>query len=66
MERETEPMGEARLRGPSPTRKAYVTATFTVWDEDVRAADEKLRLVEKVIQGRDFTRIAESVSAVEA
>jgi type IV secretory pathway VirB4 component len=66
MERETEPMGEVTLRGPSPTRKAYVTATFTVWDEDVRAADKKLRLVEKVIQGRDFTRIAESVSAVEA
>ncbi|MDU6376138.1 MAG: HTH domain-containing protein, partial [Bradyrhizobium sp.] len=30
---------------------AYVTATVTVWDEDPRAADEKLRLVEKVIQG---------------
>jgi hypothetical protein len=26
--------------------QAYVTATITVWDEDVRAADEKLRLVE--------------------
>jgi type IV secretory pathway VirB4 component len=59
-------MAEAPLRGPSPTRKAYVTAAVTVWGEDVRAADEKLRLVEKVIQGRDFTRIAESVSAVEA
>jgi len=29
---------------------AYVTATVTVWDEDARAADDKLRLVEKVIQ----------------
>jgi type IV secretion system protein VirB4 len=37
-----------------------------VWDEDARAADEKLRLVEKVIQGRDFTCIAETVNAVEA
>ena len=46
--------------------QAYVTATVTVWDEDVRVADEKLRLVEKVIQGRDFTCIAESVNAVEA
>jgi type IV secretion system protein TrbE len=46
--------------------EAYVTATVTVWDEDARTADEKLRLVEKVIQGRDFTCIAESVNAVEA
>ena len=35
--------------------EAYVTATVTVWDEDARIADEKLRLVEKIIQGRDFT-----------
>jgi type IV secretion/conjugal transfer VirB4 family ATPase len=46
--------------------QAYVTATVTVWDEDARTAGEKLRLVEKVIQGRDFTCIAESVNAVEA
>jgi type IV secretion/conjugal transfer VirB4 family ATPase len=46
--------------------QAYVTATVTVWDEDARAADEKLRLVEKVVQGRDFTCIAESVNALEA
>src|SRR5262245_45047664 len=46
--------------------QAYVTATVTVWDEDVRVADEKLRLVEKVIQGRDFTCIAETVNGLEA
>ena len=46
--------------------QAYVTATVTVWDEDARLADEKLRLVEKAIQGRDFTCIAETVNAVEA
>jgi type IV secretion system protein VirB4 len=46
--------------------EAYVTATVTVWDEDARVADEKIRLVEKVIQGRDFTCITESVNAVEA
>ena len=46
--------------------EAYVTATVTVWDEDPRIADEKLRLVEKVIQGRDFTCIVESVNAIEA
>src|SRR5215475_919297 len=46
--------------------QAYVTTTVTVWDDDVRAAEEKLRLVEKVIAGRDFTCIAESVNAIEA
>ena len=45
---------------------AYVTATVTVWDADPRAADEKLRLVEKVIQGRDFTAMIETVNAVDA
>ena len=45
---------------------AYVTATVTVWDADPRAADEKLRLVEKVIQGRDFTAMAETINAVDA
>ena len=46
--------------------EAYVTATVAVWDADPRIADEKLRLVEKVIQGRDFTCITETVNAVEA
>ena len=45
---------------------AYVTATVTVWDADPRVADEKLRLVEKVIQGRDFTAMAETINAVDA
>lgn len=44
---------------------AYVTATVTVWDEDARRADEKLRLVEKVIQSRDFTVMVETVNAVD-
>lgn len=46
--------------------QAYVTATVTVWDEDPRAASEKLRLVEKVIQGRDFTCMVETINAVDA
>jgi type IV secretion system protein TrbE len=46
--------------------QAYITATVTVWDEDPRIAEEKLRLIEKVIQGRDFTCMAETVNAVEA
>ena len=46
--------------------QAYVTATVAVWDDDPRIADEKLRLVEKVIQGRDFTCMAETINAVDA
>ena len=46
--------------------QAYVTATVTVWDENPSVAGEKLRLVEKVIQGRDFTCMVETVNAVEA
>ena len=46
--------------------QAYVTATVTVWDDDARLADEKLRLVEKSVQGRDFTCMVETVNAVEA
>ncbi|CDX51984.1 conjugal transfer protein trbE [Mesorhizobium plurifarium] len=45
---------------------AYVTATVAIWHSDPRVADEKLRLVEKVIQGRDFTAIVETVNAVDA
>lgn len=45
---------------------AYVTATIIVWDADPRLADEKLRLVEKVIQGRDFNAMIETVNAVDA
>ena len=45
---------------------AYVTATVTVWDADPRVADEKLRLAEKIVQGRDFTAIPETVNAVDA
>ncbi|MDO5703921.1 MAG: conjugal transfer protein TrbE [Paracoccus sp. (in: a-proteobacteria)] len=44
----------------------YVTATITVWDQDARVADEKLRLVEKIVQGRDFTAMIETVNAVDA
>ncbi|WP_316192513.1 MULTISPECIES: conjugal transfer protein TrbE [unclassified Bradyrhizobium] len=52
--------------GSDTIGEAYVTATLTVWDADPRTADEKLRLVEKVIQGRDFTCITETVNAIEA
>ncbi len=46
--------------------QAYVTATIAVWDVDPRVASEKLRLVEKVIQGRDFTAMPETINAADA
>lgn len=52
--------------GTDDVGQAYITATVTVWDEDPRLAAEKLRLVEKVIQGRDFTCMPEGVNALEA
>ncbi len=45
---------------------AYVTATVTVWDEDERRAEAKLKAVEKIVQGRDFTCMVETLNAVEA
>ena len=45
---------------------AYVTATITVWDRDPALAAEKLRLVEKIVQSRDFTCTVEGVNALEA
>ncbi|CAH2406303.1 conjugal transfer protein TrbE [Mesorhizobium escarrei] len=52
--------------GSDQIGETYVTATVTVWDADPSIANEKLRLVEKIIQGRDFTSIAERVNAIEA
>jgi len=44
----------------------YVTATLTVLDAEATAADEKLRAVERTIQGRGFVTIPETLNAVEA
>jgi type IV secretion system protein VirB4 len=52
--------------GADQSGMAYVSATVAVWDADPRVADEKLRLVEKAIQGRDFTVMIETVNAVDA
>lgn len=52
--------------GADVAGQALATATVTVWDDDPDRAAEKLRLVEKVIQGRDFTAFPETVNAVEA
>ncbi|MBB3871232.1 conjugal transfer protein TrbE [Brevundimonas mediterranea] len=52
--------------GADDVGQAFVTATVTVWDDDPGIAAEKLRLVEKIIQGRDFTCVTEGVNAIEA
>ncbi len=44
----------------------YLTATVVVMDADAAAADEKLRQVERAIQGRGFVTIPETLNAVEA
>src|SRR5699024_10173082 len=41
----------------------YVTTTVTVLDADPAVADEKQRLVERVIQGRGFVTIPETLNA---
>jgi type IV secretion system protein VirB4 len=52
--------------GTDTVGAAYVTATLTVWDTDESAADAKLKAAEKVIQGRDFTCIPETLNALDA
>ncbi len=44
----------------------YLTATVIVADEDGNVAAEKLRAIERVVQGRGFTTIRETTNAVEA
>ena len=39
---------------------------MTVWDEDRHAAAEKLRAIERIVNGLGFTTIRENVNAVEA
>jgi len=38
---------------------------LTVWDEDPTTAQERLALVEKTIQGRDFTCMRETVNGLK-
>ena len=44
----------------------YVTTTVTVFDPDSALADEKLRAIERVINGRGFVTTQERLNAVEA
>ena len=44
----------------------YVTATVTVMDRDPTAAEQKLRAVERALQGRGLVTIAETLNSVDA
>ena len=44
----------------------YVTTTITVANEDRRAVDEHIRIAERIINGRGFTAIRETLNAVDA
>lgn len=44
----------------------YLTTTLVVGDADPKRADEKLLALERIINGRGFTTIRESLNAVEA
>ncbi len=44
----------------------YLTTTITVFDEDARAAEDKARAIERIVNGSGFTCIRESVNALEA
>jgi len=44
----------------------HLTATVTVWDEDPARVEDRVRAVERVINGLGFTCIRETVNAVEA
>lgn len=52
--------------GSDQVAYGYVTATVTVLDADPATADEKLRMVERTIQGRGFVTIPETLNAVDA
>ena len=44
----------------------YVTTTITVSDPDRRAVDEHIRIAERIVNGRGFTAIRETLNAVDA
>ena len=52
--------------GSDQVAYGYVTATVTVFDTDATAADDKLRAVERAIQGRGFITIPETLNAIDA
>lgn len=52
--------------GSDAVAYGYVTATVTAMDTDAEVADTRLRAVERVIQGRGFVTMPETLNAVEA
>ena len=44
----------------------YVTTTITVADPDRRTVDEHIRVAERIVNGRGFTAIRETLNAVDA
>jgi type IV secretion/conjugal transfer VirB4 family ATPase len=52
--------------GSDAVAYGYVTATIVVTDLDANAADEKRKAIERVIQGRGFVAVVETLNAVEA
>ena len=44
----------------------YVTTTITVADPDRRVVDEHIRVAERIVNGRGFTAIRETLNAVDA
>ena len=44
----------------------YVTTTITVADPDRRIVDEYIRIAERIVNGRGFTAIRETLNAVDA
>ncbi|WP_238121401.1 MULTISPECIES: conjugal transfer protein TrbE [unclassified Xanthobacter] len=52
--------------GSDAVAYGYVTATVTVMDKSPDLADEKLKAVERIIQGRGFVTIPETLNATEA
>ncbi len=55
-----------QLLGSDAVAFGHLTATVTVWDEDARVADERQKAVMRVIQGRGFVALPETLNAVEA
>jgi len=44
----------------------YLTVTVTVFDRDLQAVEDKIRTVERIVNGHGFTTIRETINAVEA
>lgn len=59
---------DAALQELGSDQVAYgcITATVVVIDTDASAADEKLRIVERTIQGRGLVTVPETLNAVDA